>query len=46
MVAHARHPKKFCFCHFFEKETKKTFQKQKQFYFRFENTFVSQMFSK
>jgi len=34
--------KNFRFWHFFEK----TFQKQKQFYFRFQNTFVSQMFSK
>jgi len=45
MVIHARHPKKFLFLAVFEKN-KKTFQKQKQFYFCFENTFVSQMFSK
>jgi len=37
--------KKFCFWQFFEKKTKK-FQKLKQFQFRFENTFASQMFSK
>jgi len=38
--------KKICVWHFFEKKAKKTFQKLKQFYFRFENTFVSQMIFK
>ena len=38
--------KNFCFWNFFEKKTKKSFQKLEQFYFRFENTFISQMFSK
>jgi len=47
MVAHARHPEKFLFLAFFWKiKNKKTFHKLKQFYFRFKNTFVSQMFSK
>jgi len=43
MVAHACHPKNFCFWHSFQKENKKNFQKLKQFYFRLENTFISQM---
>jgi len=33
------------FLAFFKKKQKKTFQKQKQFYFHFQNTFVSQIFS-
>jgi len=45
MVAHACHPKKtFVSCVFFFK--KNTFQKLKLLCFRFENTFVSQIFSK
>jgi len=46
MVAHACHPKKILFLAFFWKKQRIALQKQKQFYFRFENTFVSQMFSK
>ena len=34
---------KFCFWHFFEKNNKRN---KTQFYFRFKNTFISQMFSK
>jgi len=34
-----------CYWHFFEKKTKKTFQKVEQFYFSFDNTFVSQISS-
>jgi len=47
MVAHACHPKNVLFLAFFlKKNNKKTFQIPKKFYFRFENTFVSHMFSK
>jgi len=46
MVAHACHSKKILFLAFFWKKQRITLQKQKQFYFRFDNTFVSQMFSK